>query len=184
MQSMSINGMQAVHTLSLTPLAGEHHTDALQALYQATPDYWAMYNWPGVPAGRAEKDFQAVAETPGRTMLGIVRRLHATDPRAGAELVGLVDFRLHWPTPQTVYIGMVMVSAIWQRQGIGTKAWRLLEPWFRQPAQMQKARLAVEQFNHPGHQFFSRIGFQLTGESNRLKVGEKFVRLLYMEKQW
>jgi RimJ/RimL family protein N-acetyltransferase len=176
--------MQPVHTLSLTPLSSEHHGDVLQAVYQATPSYWEMYNWPGVPAGQANKDLQAVAETPGRSMLGIVRRLHATNPNAGAELVGLVDFRLHWPAPQTVYIGMVMVGAPWQRQGIGTKAWRLLEPWLKNQAHMEKVRLAVEQFNHPGHQFFAKLGFQLTGESNRLKVGEKFVRLLYMEKAW
>jgi RimJ/RimL family protein N-acetyltransferase len=165
-------------------LTSEDHHDALQAVYQATPGYWAMYNWPGVPAGQAASDLQAVAETPGRYMLGIVRRLQAADPTAGAELIGVVDFRLHWPASQTVYIGMVMVSAAWQRQGIGAKAWHLLEPWLAKQAQMHKARLAVEQFNHVGHPFFARLGFQLTGESNRLKVGEKFVRLLYMEKVW
>lgn len=176
--------MAALHTLSLIPVSGEHHTVAVQALYYATPGYWEMYHWPGTPPGQAERDLQAVAETSGRYMLGIVRRVQAADPAAGAELIGLIDFRLHWPAEQTVYVGMLMVAETWQRQGVGAKAWRLLEPWLLQTAQMKKARLGVEQFNHKGHQFFTSLGFHLTGEADRLKVGEKLVRLLYMEKVW
>lgn len=172
-------------TISLAPLSLEWHAAALQQVYLATPGYWTMFNFLTVPPGQAEHDLRAVAETPGRTMLGIVRRTeHDSNEEAtpaSVELIGVFDFRLHWPDEQVVYIGMVMVAEPYQRQGIGTQAWALLKPWLVEEAAMQRARLAVEQFNHTALPFFESLGFTLTGESNRIKIGDKFVRLLSME---
>ena len=171
--------------ISLAPLSLEWHVAALQQVYWATPGYWAMFNFATVPPGQAEHDLRAVAETPGRTLLGIVRRTDSDDSNelqaAGVELIGVLDFRLHWPAEQVVSIGMVMVAEPYQRQGIGTQAWALVKPWLVEQAGMQHARLAVEQFNPTALQFFESLGFALTGESNRIKVGDKFVRLLSME---
>ncbi len=168
-------------TISLVPLSIDLHIAALQELYRATPGYWALYNFPAAPAGQAENDLRAAAETPGRTLMGMVQPLSATGPGAAGELIGLIDFRLHWPAPQTVSIGMVMVAELYQRRGLGRAAWQLLRPWLGTTVGMQIARVGVEQFNPGALQFFQRLGFQLTGEANRLKVGDKFVRLLYME---
>ena len=188
-------------SISLVPLSLDLHVAALQGLYHNTPGYWALYNFPMAPAGQAENDLRTAAVTPGRTLMGIVQPLRAPIPAVGApalpagangeehggahgaagELVGLLDFRLHWPATRTVYIGMLMVAEAYQRSGLGTAAWRLLQPWLSTTAGMQTARLAVEQFNPDALQFFQTIGFQLTGEANRIKVGDKFVRLLYME---
>ncbi len=168
-------------TISLLPLSLEHHTAALQQVYRATPGYWQLYGLPGSPADQAARDLQIAVETPGRYLLGIVRRLVEADPKAGAELIGLIDFRLEWPDPDVVYIGMLMVAEPYQRQGIGREAWHLLQPWLAATAQMSKARLGVEQFNPHALKFFEQLGFQLTGASERVKTGDKFVRLLYME---
>ncbi|CAN5422648.1 hypothetical protein BH10CHL1_BH10CHL1_48030 [soil metagenome] len=170
-------------TISLLPLSLEHHTAALQQVYRATPGYWQLYGLPGSPEDQAERDLRTATETVGRYLLGIVRRLNEEDPTAGAELIGLVDFRLDWPEPATVYIGMVMVAAPYQRHGIGRQAWQLLQPWLATTAQMTKVRLGVEQFNPHALQFFEQLGFQLTGASERVKTGDKFVRLLYMERE-
>ncbi len=175
--------MSLSSTISLVPLSIEWHTDALQQVYWATPGYWEMYNFLAVPAGQAAYDLRAAATMPGRTLLGIVQPLAAdsAEGSAGSELIGLLDFRLHWPDEQIASIGMMMVAEPYQRQGIATQAWTLFRPWLTQQAQMQKARVAVEQFNPTALKFFEHLGFRLTGESNRIKVGEKFVRLLYME---
>ncbi len=149
----------------------------------ATPGYWQMYKLPGCPAGQAAADLRAVAATPGRAMLGIVRRIVASDASAGAELIGVLDYRLHWPDEQVVYIGMVMVAEPYQRRGIGRQSWHLLQPWLTATAGMTKARLGVEQFNSKALQFFEAFDFSLTGESNRLRVGDKLIRLLYMQKR-
>lgn len=166
--------------VSLFPLNAEDHTDALQAVYRATPHYWQMYHLPGSPAGQAERDLEATVETPGRTMMGIALRVDESDP-AGFEMVGVVDFRRHWPDEDVVYLGMIMVAEAYQRQGVGTAAWRLLAPWLAQSAQMKVARAGVEQFNPGALKFLQSIGFQLTGDTSRVQSGKRWVRLLYMD---
>lgn len=174
--------------ISLLPLNADDHSAALQQVYYATPGYWAMYNLPGAPAQRAADDLREATGIPGRTMLGIVRHLPTDNNQGtgatgttGVELVGLMDFRLHWPDPAVVYFGMVMVAEPYQRQGIGRAAWGLLAPWLAQNAQMTLARTGVEQFNPRALRFFQSIGFALTGDSNRIQSGRRWVRLLYME---
>ena len=168
--------------ITLLPLDPALHSAALQAVYAATPDYWGLYNLPGCPPDQAARDLAAVAaEAPGRAMLGILQPALPSQPDAGAEMIGVLDFRLHWPTDGAAYIGMLMVAEPYQRRGIGRQAWQLLRHWLANTAQMAKVRLGVEQFNHTGLKFWASLGFALTGESDRLKVGDKFVRLLYLE---
>ena len=85
------------YQISLLPLTSELHGDALQEVYANAPSYWAMYNLPAVPAGQAMRDLREAEETAGRTMMGIIKPIEDGQPAAGGELIGLVDFRLHWP---------------------------------------------------------------------------------------
>ena len=167
--------------ISLLPLNLADHAEALQQVYRATPAYWQMYQLAGSPAGQAERDLEAAASTPGRTLMGIVRHIDPNDATAGVEMVGVIDFRLHWPDPAVAYIGMVMVAEPYQRQGIGSAAWHLLAPWLAQGAQMSSVRLGVEQFNPNALRFFQSLGFTLTGDATRIQSGQRWVRLLYME---
>ena len=168
--------------LTLLPLDPALHTDALQAVYAATPGYWALYDLPGCPPDQAARDLAAAqAEAPGRTLLGILQPVDPDQPAAGAALIGVVDLRLHWPAAGVAYVGMIMVAEPYQRRGVGRQAWALLRPWLAGPGGMSKARAAVEQFNHTALQFCTHLGFTLTGESDRMRVGDKFVRLLYLE---
>jgi len=105
----------------------------------------------------------------------------AADPHAGAELIGMLDFRLHWPEESIAYIGMILVAEPYQRRGIGLQAWSLLKPWLAAAARIRTVRVGVEQFNTGCLQFWTRAGFALTGDSNRVHAGDQFVRLLYME---
>lgn len=168
--------------LTLLPLDPALHSDALQAVYAATPGYWALYNLPGCPPDQAARDLAAAqAEAPGRTLLGILQPVDPAQPAAGAALIGVVDLRLHWPAAGVAYVGMIMVAEPYQRRGVGRQAWALLRPWLAGPGGMSKVRAGVEQFNHTALKFCTRLGFTLTGESDRLRVGDKFVRLLYLE---
>jgi RimJ/RimL family protein N-acetyltransferase len=178
------SGAPATPLVSLLPLNAADHSEALQAVYRATPAYWQMYHLPGSPADQAARDLEAAAETPGRTIMGIVRHLEAEEVGAGGatiELVGIVDFRLHWPDEDIVYVGMMMVAEPYQRLGIGRTAWRLLAPWLAKGAAMKVARAGVEQFNPGALQFLQHLGFHLTGDTNRVQSGKRWVRLLYME---
>jgi len=173
-------------SISLLPLSGEHHAPALQHVYDLTPSYWRMYGLANSAPDQAARDIQEGAETPGRYMMGIVRQL-AVDEAQGdagpqAELVGLADLRLHWPQRDIGYLGMLMVAGPYHRQGIGTQAWQLLHPWLADTAQMKTMRLGVEQFNMRAMKFFESVGFHLTGEANRVKSGERLIKLMYMER--
>jgi len=169
--------------ISLIPLDPQLHTDALQQVYALTPAYWEMYHLPSAPAGQAGRDLAAVQEETGRTALGILRPNRPGDPSAGAQLIGLLDFRMHWPEQGRVYVGMVMVAEPYQRQSVATEAWGLLEEWLAGQAAISLARLTVEQFNIGGLRLFQHIGFTLTGEARRTKSGQRLVRLLVMEKE-
>lgn len=169
--------------ISLIPLSAELHTAALQEVYRATPIYWKMHNFAALPEGQAENDLKLAAETPGRTILGIVQRIDPNDPQSGAAMIGMIDLRLHWPGYTVATIGLMMVAEPYQRQHVATQAWHLLAAWLVASAGMLKVRVSVEQFNVVALKFFQSIGFKLTGETSRMHLGEKLVRLLYMEQE-
>jgi RimJ/RimL family protein N-acetyltransferase len=187
MTSRSSLSLSPSPVISLLPLNATDHAEALQAVYGATPHYWQMYHLPTAPVDQAARDLEAAASTPGRTIMGIVQRTESGGEQEGAEaeigveMVGMVDFRMHWPDPDVVYVAMIMVAEPYQRQGIGRAAWSLLSPWLAQSARMSLARAGIEQFNHAGLQFLQQLGFHLTGESSRIQSGKRWVRLLYME---
>ena len=166
--------------ITLMPLDPTLHIDALQAVFAATPGSWQLFKLDAPPADHAERALTEAPETPGRSLLGILRRIDRNDPDAGAELIGVLDFRLHWPTDGTAYIGLLLVAEPLQHQGIGAQAWSLLKPWLAAAANIHAVRVGVEQFNVVALKFWEAQGFTLTGESDRVRVGDKFVRLLYM----
>lgn len=169
--------------VSLIPLDPQFHTEALQQVYALSPAYWEMYHLPGPPAEQAARDLAAVQEEAGRSALGILLPNQPGDPSAGAQLIGLLDFRLHWPEQGTAYVGMVMVAAPFQHQGMASAAWALLEEWLAGEGGISLVRLTVEQFNPVALRFFQHNGFALTGDSRRTKSGQRLVRLLVMEKE-
>lgn len=120
-------------------------------------------------------------ETTPDTTPDIIAQADTEQAEADLELVGIVDFRLYWPAPDMAYIGMIMVAEPFQREGIGSQAWGLMRPWLVETAKVKKVRLGIEQFNFAALHFFQALGFVLTGETHRIEVGSKWVRLLYME---
>lgn len=170
-------------TITLLPLDVENHAGLLQTVYRATPHYWQMYGLRGAPVGQAAHDLGECGETPGRSILGMLRATEAAGGARAAELVGLLDIRLDYPGPRLASVGMVMVVEALQRQGIARAAWSLLEPWLASHAAILTARASVEQFNPAALRYFTAVGFSLTGEAARTQVRDLAVRLLYVEKR-
>ncbi len=173
-------------TISLVPLTQTDHVRALTRLYRTVPNYRAARNLTGSPYAQAERDLAAAEVTADRTMLGIVRLLDGVEGSERgtqtAELVGMVDFRRHWPEEGMVTVGLILVAEALRRQGIGREAWALLEPWLSGTAGIRTARCSVEQFNHGGLRFMQALGFALTGEAERIRSGSRVIRLLEMQK--
>ena len=154
----------------------------MQRVYSNTPQFWDLHGLVGAPEGQAERDLREAEGMAGRTLAGIVHRQQADDASSGFEMVGIVDFRVNWPRESTAHLGLLLVAEPFQRQGIGAQTLKLLEPWFANSAGIATIRLGVEQFNPAALLFFQRQGYTLTGETNRVHVGEKKIRLLFMEK--
>lgn len=167
--------------VTLIPLSAEHAAP-LQAVYMAAPAYWSLFGLTNLPPDQAARDLADAAETPERAILGILQRVNPTDPTAGHTMIGAIDLRRHFPDEGDVTLGLLIVAEPYQRQGIGRAAWGLLEPWLAQQPGLTTARLAVEQFNVPALRFFTALGFSMTGDATRQKVGDLFVRYLAMEK--
>lgn len=170
------------HSISLLPLDATLHAGALQRVYELSPAYWAMYHMAQAPAGQAARDLTAIDDEPGRMGLGIATANEPGNAAAGAQLVGMIDFRLQWPDPDMAYIGILLVAEPFQRQRVGSDAWALLEPWLANEANLHTVKLGVEQFNPGALKFFQTLGFTLTGEAQRIRSGKRLVRLLAMEK--
>ena len=171
------------HSISLLPLDATLHTDALQLVYELSPAYWTMYHLAQAPAGQAARDLAAIEAEPGRIGLGIAAANEPGNAAAGAQLVGLIDLRLHWPDPDSAYLGILLVAEPFQRQRVGSAAWALLEPWLADEAGLRDVKLGVEQFNPGALRFFQSLGFTLTGKAQRIRSGKRLVRLLAMEKE-
>ena len=170
------------HSVSLIPLDAALHAEALQRVYELSPNYWTMYHLAQAPAGQAARDLAAIEDVPGRMGMGIVAANEPGKPDAGAQLIGLIDLRLHWPDPETAYLGILLVAEPFQRQRVGSNAWALLEPWLAAEGGVNEVKLGVEQFNPGALRFFQSLGFTLTGEAQRIRSGKRLVRLLAMEK--
>ncbi|MCB0186318.1 MAG: hypothetical protein KDE31_18750, partial [Caldilineaceae bacterium] len=82
-------------TIALIPLTRTLHVGALQHLYRATPEYWAMYHYLQAPPGQAAGDMKAAEETPGRYLMGIIQPVSQSphvneigDAPGAGELIG------------------------------------------------------------------------------------------------
>lgn len=168
--------------VSLIPLEPGIHDEALQRVYELTPSYWDRYGLISAPDGQGQRDLRDIGDDPTRYGLGILLPNQPGNPAAGAQLVGMIDFRLHWPERGVAYVGLIMVAEPFQRRGVARAAWRLLEEWLGQQAGIDRVRLGIEQFAPESVKFLEALDFHLTGDSQRIRSGKRLVRLLTMEK--
>lgn len=79
-------------------------------------------------------------------------------------MVGCVDLIRGYPTPDTAYLGLVLVSEQFRRQGIGSATLELVEDYVRGWPECKRLGLAVVRTNEEVIPFFLRHGFEPTGE--------------------
>jgi GNAT superfamily N-acetyltransferase len=153
----------------LSPVDGP----ALQAVYQASADFFLARGGAPPDPGQAEADLVAVAAEDGRFMLGIT--LHES-------LIGLLDLRLAYPGPFDVSIGLILLAELHRRQGLGTWVLRMLEAWLRRDTPTEAVVVAVPAQDRAAQSFFQANGYAFTGEAARVLAGNTRLRLLKMRK--
>lgn len=100
----------------------------------------------------------------------------------GSEMVGCVDLIRGYPTPNTAYLGLLLVSEKRQRQGIGRVAYHLVEEVIRAWGGCDRIRLAVVRTNEQVTPFWQRLGFKPTGEIKPYRYGSIISESVLLEK--
>lgn len=158
--------------LTLRPLVPSD-APALQAVYQASADFFLDRSGAPPDPGQAKADLAAAAAEDGRFLLGIT--LHVS-------MIGLLDLRLAYPEPFDVSIGVILLAEAHRRQGLGSWALRMLETWLRRDTPTEAVIAAVPAQDHAAQAFFRANGYLYTGQSTRVLVGSSRPRLLEMRK--
>ncbi len=159
--------------LTLRPLSPTD-APALQAVYQASADFFASRG--GAPPNpiQAAVDLAAARAEEGRYLLGI--SLHDA-------MIGVIDLRLASPGPYDVQIGLILLAEARRRQGLGSWALRILEAWLRRDTPTEAVIVAMPAQDHAAQGFFRANGYAFTGQSTRVLVGSSRLRLLEMRKR-
>jgi GNAT superfamily N-acetyltransferase len=146
---------------------------ALQAVYQASADFFLDRGGAPPDPGQAGADLAAAAAEDGRFLLGITLR---------ESMVGLLDLRLAYPEPFDVSIGLILLAEAHRRQGLGTWALRMLEAWLRRDTPTEAVIVAVPAQDRRAQGFFLANGYTFTGQSMRVVEASSRLRLLEMRK--
>lgn len=159
-----------VPPILLKPLDA-NHSSQLQAVYDASTDYFAQFASQPVPEQQAKQDLAAVATDEARHLLGIF---------LSGDLTGVIDLRFDDPEPLDTQLGLILLSPSHRRQGNGTWALRILEAWLRRDTPTEGVLVSVPAQDHAAQSFFAANGYSFTGQSTRVLTGDTRMRLLQM----
>lgn len=79
------------------------------------------------------------------------------------QLVGVFDLIKSYAGPRTLSLGLMLINPSSRGQGIGNKAYRLVEEWAI-TQEFNKVRLGVLFGNEKGLKFWNSMGYTETGE--------------------
>lgn len=85
----------------------------------------------------------------------------ATD--GDAEPIGCVDIIRGHPKSNVAYIGLMVIHTPFQRQGLGTHVWQLVEEQIGSWKEVTLIRLGVAKGYEAAAQFWTKMGFEDTG---------------------
>jgi RimJ/RimL family protein N-acetyltransferase len=150
--------------------------EALLPVYTSNPEYLALTEGSAGDPGRydlgmLERDYAIATTTPGRRMAGVYLK-------PGLEPVGVVDWLVENPSDGKPWIGLVIVHAERQRQGIGHEALAAVVDRIRE-RRLNEVRLAVAERNDAGLALAHSAGFTLIEtRTQKLAGGEETIVVL------
>lgn len=149
-----------VRMINLSPFSRRRLTDedlpALLALCESNPAYYELYG----ERPTLENLAQALRELPPgcraeqKAFLGFYEEV---------ELVAVIDIVRGYPDEQSAYAGLLMVDGAHHGRGIGTQVARGELRRLRAEG-FSCVRLAYIQGNEPARRFWTKLGFEPTGE--------------------
>ncbi len=80
-------------------------------------------------------------------------------------LVSILDLILGYPTDNTAYIGLLMINASYQNQGVGSAIIKDICEYLKQ-LELEKVRIGVDKDNPQSNYFWAKNGFSIVGETD------------------
>jgi RimJ/RimL family protein N-acetyltransferase len=146
--------------LELVALTGHRDQMAeLQGLLESRRDYYERVEGAAPGPAEAQHVYSALPDgfaQDGKHVFGVYR---------GGVMVGCIDLLVGYPDPATAMLGLLVVAASVDDQGVGSAALRLLDDWIRRNTECTRVRIGVVRTNDGVLGFWHRMGFLETGET-------------------
>jgi len=150
--------------------------DAILSVYLSNPDYLELTEGSLGEAGRydvgmLERDLAIVRATPGRVFAGCFER-------DTGETVGILDWLRENPNDGKPWLGLIMIRADRQRQGLAAEAFEGLVEHLRRRG-IFVLREGVIESNAAGRALAERLGFEpVERKTMKLAAGEQPILVL------
>ncbi|MCH7394767.1 GNAT family N-acetyltransferase [Acinetobacter dispersus] len=161
--------------LSYRLLCSDNETDiaSIQAVFEATPNYFKLIQGYSAEKNAARNDLKAVPSGHPFTAKFFYAIYHKE------QMIGCIDILQGYPESSIVFIGLLLFIESQQGLGYGSQAFNfilsLANTW-----RCDRLRIAVVQSNEPAFAFWSRQGFV---ELYRKELGEYIAPVIVMERK-
>jgi len=135
------------------------HASQIQACFEGAPDYFARTE--GRPPG-ADTAIQLLADAE----VDEQRRVFALVPRAGGQVVGVLDLLLDYPEPGVAQVVLLLFREACQGLGYGKETTAALEGAL-QARGYRAVRLSVVDENGEALAFWQHVGYAAVGRLDR-----------------
>jgi ribosomal protein S18 acetylase RimI-like enzyme len=78
--------------------------------------------------------------------------------------IGVIDLLIGYPIKEKAYIGLLLISEKYQKQGLGLRIYSEIENYLGQFSTIKTVRLSVVESNGNVLKFWEKLGFTKTGE--------------------
>lgn len=133
-------------------------------IYQSTPDYFKLTHQPAPSMQMIREDADAHPADASEV------QKHYGLLLVNGEPVGVLDRLNGYPAPDIVYVGLLLIRADRQRQGLGRRTINGLAKQFRREG-YKRLRVAVVADNTAALLFWQQVGFKPVGEG-KVKLGK------------
>ncbi len=162
--------------LCLKRLSRDTDAEALQRILEAAPTYSMRISGALPLSTDAEAVFVALppgVEFANKFVFGIYLK---------DKLIGFIDLIRGYPDARVAMLGLLILSEKFQAQGLGRRAYRLIEDVVRGWDGMSTIRIGVVESNAQVRSFWERCGFVSTGVSKPYENGNIRSQTIVLEK--
>jgi len=149
----------------------------VQRVLELAPDYANAIQGAPVDPLEATRTFTELppgVDSSAKTVFGI----YSDD-----ELVGVIDLIGGFPVPTTAILGLLLVTVMHRRRGIGARAVRAMEDLILSWGTCDRIRIGVVRANAQALAFWEAVGYSATGELRPYEEGAVRSEVVVMEKR-